>query len=142
LNRRFLPYNGAFGDAQLEWLRGELRASKSRRQRAIVCTHVPIGVGSCQDVTLNWDFDACIAVLHDKEFRCAHDETRSLVVAVLAGHDHDGGSIVDEAGILHKTLVSPLICKPSETAFVRAELYADRLELIGIGIEKSHTIPL
>lgn len=138
LDRRFLPYNGAFGAPQLDWLRGELRSCKARQQRALVFTHVPIGVGSCDDVTLNWDFDAAIAILHDAEFRLANN--RSLVVAVLQGHCHEGGSKVDDAGILHKTLIAPLICKPTDSAFVRAELFADRLELIGIGVEKSHTI--
>ena len=58
-------------------------------------------------------------------------------VVVLFHHKHEkydlycaqGGSIVDECGILHKTFVSPLIAAPGEVAFAVVSLYKDRLEI-------------
>jgi hypothetical protein len=45
LQRRFLPYNGGVGPAQLEWLCEELDAACEQGQRVIVMSHMPIHPG-------------------------------------------------------------------------------------------------
>jgi manganese-dependent ADP-ribose/CDP-alcohol diphosphatase len=39
---RFVPFNGGLGEGQLQWLREELRAAKSRGDRIVVMSHVPM----------------------------------------------------------------------------------------------------
>jgi hypothetical protein len=53
--RRFVPYNGAVGKEQLEWLRKELDSEGDTK--VIVATHVPLMPGSCCSETLAWDYE-------------------------------------------------------------------------------------
>jgi manganese-dependent ADP-ribose/CDP-alcohol diphosphatase len=39
---RFVPFNGGLGESQLQWLREELRTAKSRGDRIVVMSHVPM----------------------------------------------------------------------------------------------------
>ena len=39
---RFVPFNGGVGEEQLEWLRGQVQASKERKDKLIVLCHVPL----------------------------------------------------------------------------------------------------
>jgi manganese-dependent ADP-ribose/CDP-alcohol diphosphatase len=134
LDRRWMPYNGAFGAEQRRWLADELLACATREQRAIVVTHCPVAPGSCVPLCLAWDYDEVLAVLHDQRHRLRTG--RPVVCAVFAGHDHDGGETTDAEGIYHRTLISPLIPKPGDVAFLTATLHADRLEIVGHGVEK------
>lgn len=56
-NRRWLPYNGAFGDEQRAFLAQQMQLATDKKQRVIVASHVPIGRFSCQDICLAWDHD-------------------------------------------------------------------------------------
>merc|ERR1712151_192610 len=50
---------------------------------------------------------------------------KDSVVAVIAGHDHDGGYAIDTAGLHHITMNSPLIAKPGSDCFALLECHDD-----------------
>ena len=69
-------------------------------------SHLPMQPGACKDVCLLWNYEEALALFH------AHP----CVVAVFAGHDHDGGYRRDGHGIHHVTFQSPLNSKPEPAA--------------------------
>ena len=54
------------------------------------------------------------------------------VIAVFAGHDHEGGYKLEE-GVHHITFPSPLLCKGEDAVFATIELYQDHLMFKGEG---------
>ena len=81
--QRFMPYNGAHGPVQLQWLEAELKLAVERGEKVVVITHVGVGPGSCTNDTLAWDYDEVLRLLHGAG--------EGVVAAVLTGHDHWGG---------------------------------------------------
>ena len=146
VERRWLPYNGAHGQAQLDFVAHELDECIAKGQRALVCTHVPLHPEACEPCTLAWDYDEMLAIFHSKTIG---DGSRSVVAAVFAGHDHDGGNCVDEKHILHKTLISPLLCTdetpdgvPPQDAYLLCELTDNKLKISGVGLESDAEVDL
>lgn len=126
---RYVPYNGAMGAAQLDWLRGRLAACMEAGRKAIVLTHIPILEASTTPKTVLWNAEEVLQILRGEDGRC--------VVAVLAGHDHDAGYAVDPgSGIHHVTFLSPLICAEGSgySGAATVECYEDHIELVGHGV--------
>lgn len=96
---RFVPYNGGVSSQQLSWLDDALSDAALAGRKALVFSHVPLYRPATKFKTLVWNAEEILRVLH------AHQDT---VVAVFAGHDHDGGYAVDDAGLHHVTMNSPL----------------------------------
>lgn len=99
---RFVPYNGAVSAAQLQWLQVTLAAAKTSNQSVIVALHIPLYAPATTPKTVLWNAEDVLAILH------AHTN----VVAVLTGHDHDGGYALDSNGLHHVTCCSPLCTVP------------------------------
>ena len=126
LDARFVPFNGAVGARQLEWLAAQLAAARSAAQRVVVFSHIPLAAGNKAVrgeifSTLLWNYAEVNAVLAP---------FATTVAAVFSGHNHSG-SWGREGGILHLTLPSPLLFPQGSHAVVR--LFADRLELAPFG---------
>ncbi len=83
VRRRFVPFNGALGAAQLQWLAAELAQAREAGEPVLVFSHCPLLPAACTPDCLAWDYDAALACLA---------ESGALVLAVFAGHDHAGGS--------------------------------------------------
>lgn len=140
--QRWVPFNGAVGPTQLEWLRETLADAAARDLAVIVCCHVPLYDGALRNCPhtagreisvhkcLVWNYDEVLAAIH-AEPRCT--------AAVFSGHLHDGAFGVDSAGIAHVTLESPLTHR--EGGFAIARLFPDRLELEGFGAVASRVLP-
>lgn len=77
-DRRFVPYNGAVGAKQLEWLRGELQEAAAAGDRVIVAAHVPLHPEASDSSALLWNFPEVLAELYG-------EHGSKCVVAVLAG---------------------------------------------------------
>jgi manganese-dependent ADP-ribose/CDP-alcohol diphosphatase len=130
-DRRWMPYNGAFGGEQLAWLADTLDRAEEKGERAIVFSHVPVCPGASSSLTLLWNYEEVMSILHES----------SVVVAVFAGHEHEGGYLRDAKGIHHVTLQSPLECPLDRVAFASVDVYADKFELRGRGVVPSRTLP-
>lgn len=124
-----MPFNGGLGAEQLEWLRETVSAAAERGDRVVVMSHVPMLAAASSERTLLYDADAALDVLRDAG--------RGAVVAVLAGHLHRGGYAVDELGVHHVTVNSPL---NFDDCFGHCDVYADRIELVGSGELPSRTL--
>ncbi|GBG24184.1 Manganese-dependent ADP-ribose/CDP-alcohol diphosphatase [Hondaea fermentalgiana] len=85
--KRFVPYNGAVGDAQLKWLRAQLAEAHDAGQRVLVFVHIPLHPLAQQAAyrytCLPWNYHAILSVL---------ESTDAEVAAVFSGHDHSGGT--------------------------------------------------
>ena len=131
-DQRYVPFNGGVGDEQLEWLVEELRTARSRRERVVVMTHLPLDHNAASHRTTAWNCDDVLDVLHS--------EGRGNVVAVLAGHHHRGGYALDEFGVHHVTVHSPL--ENGVGCFGTVDVHSDRIELVGSGDLPSRSLVL
>eukprot|EP00930_Biecheleria_cincta_P005297 TRINITY_DN106218_c0_g1_i1.p1 TRINITY_DN106218_c0_g1~~TRINITY_DN106218_c0_g1_i1.p1 ORF type:complete len:389 (-),score=69.35 TRINITY_DN106218_c0_g1_i1:181-1320(-) len=113
---RYVPYNGGVSANQIDWLKGALQAATADKRKVLVFLHVPLYGPATKDRTVVWNAEDILNVLH------AHAET---VIAVFAGHDHDGGYAVDSAGLHHITMNSPLTATPGTDCFAVLECHAD-----------------
>jgi len=110
--KRWVPPNGALSEQQLRWLEQELARSEDRGERVVLLTHLPLLPTYHGNPALLWNFD---------EVKRICDKSSSLVL-VLSGHDHAGGYVVDQAGVHHVTLPSPLNCKEGDVAFATVDV--------------------
>ena len=118
--RRYTPLNGALGEEQREWLRGELEAAARQAQRVILLSHCVVHPNACDGTTMLWDSPEVLEVIHGV----------GVVAAVICGHDHKGGYHLDAKGLHHLTLCSPLNKQLGE-AFGALEVHDDHLQLSG-----------
>ena len=128
LNRRWVALNGALGNDQLAWLNRTLGRAKSRAEKVMVVSHVPLHPHAVVDyVNLAWDYDEAMEVIRGVG--------RGVVVAALAGHDHDGATFFskEDDDIPFLTLNAVLEADPTTTPFAVCDLYRDRLHVRGLG---------
>ena len=123
LDKRFMPYNGMMGDKQLSWLRDTLSAAEAAGESAVLLSHAPLCPGGCDPICLLWNYQDVLDIIMKS----------GSVIAVFAGHDHDGGYKLDE-GVHHLTLPSPLLCKGDEMAFATIEVFQDSMVVRGEGM--------
>jgi manganese-dependent ADP-ribose/CDP-alcohol diphosphatase len=114
--RRFVPYGGMISSLQLSWVKQTLTAAASAGEAAVILLHTPLCPGACNPLCLLWNYQDVLDIITES----------GSVIAVFAGHDHDGGyQLLD--GVHHFTLPSPLLCLGEELAFATVELFQDRL---------------
>ena len=105
-DRRFNPINGALSEAQLAWLEETLTMAREESETVIVLCHVPLHPRAANNKYLLWNYQSVLDLLVNS----------GCVVAVMAGHDHDGGYHLQD-GVHHFTLSSPLHCSEGEVAY-------------------------
>ena len=124
-DRRFVPYNGGLGSAQLAWLRDELAAAAAAEERVIILCHVILHPLACGGGTMCWDYDQALETI-------ASEEAAGCVAAVLCGHDHFGQYHHDEAsGVHHCTFCSPLNLGDGGDTFGLVSVWPDAIEIRG-----------
>jgi manganese-dependent ADP-ribose/CDP-alcohol diphosphatase len=131
--KRMVPFNGAIGDEQLQWLQTELQVAIQQEEMIMILCHIPFQPGSCNNNCLLWNYPEVLNVLHTYGGR--------RIVAVLAGHDHDGGFATDSTGIHHITFRSPLEAPPPQSAHAIIEIHQAALHIRGFGTQESYTLP-
>lgn len=119
------PWNGALGDAQLQWLEGVLRTAAARRLKVIVLAHHPL-LPAANDTL--WNSEVILALLG----------RHPVVVAWLNGHNH-AGAFAEHRGVPLVTLHG-MVDTPDTTAFATARILADRLIITGHGREPSREL--
>jgi len=133
LERRWCAFNGGLGRDQLAWFDQTLEDAQQKGEKVIVVSHVPLDPRACADVLdLAWDYEEAVKVM------ACH---RDCIVAVFAGHDHDGNAFFDhEANVVYVTFKAVLETAADSSAFAICDLYSDRLELRGFGEIPSFTV--
>jgi len=120
--KRWVPYNGAIGQAQLMWLEKTLEEAQKAPQRVVILSHVGVCPGSTNDSTLIWNYEPVLDMC--SKYTC--------VCAFMCGHDHSGG-YKNENGVHHITVQSPLECEVGETAYGIMVVRNNSLTLCGSG---------
>ncbi|KAL1201236.1 Manganese-dependent ADP-ribose/CDP-alcohol diphosphatase [Cardamine amara subsp. amara] len=121
VERRFVKFNGAVGEKQLQWLDSVLQDASKLNQRVIVCGHVPMNPGVASKAALLWNFDEVMSIIHKYD----------SVNVCLSGHDHKGGYFVDSHGVHHRSLEAALECPPGTYSFGYIDVYENKLSLVG-----------
>ena len=107
-NQRFVPYNGGLSENQLRWFDETLKLARNNGDCCFVFSHMPCYLSCCRPSGLIWNSEKIVEIMH---------QHKGAVAAFIAGHDHDGGYAVDEIGIHHLVLPSPLECAKNEVAY-------------------------
>ena len=126
--RRFVPYNGGFGEEQLAWFQLQLTAASEANERVLVCSHVIIHPKACGGFTMAWDYKEALDVIRS-------EGAGGCVSAVLCGHDHRGKYYCDDFGVHHCTFISPLNKGDEGFAFGLVHVRPDCMEIRGPKID-------
>jgi len=125
VQKRFVAFNGAVDEPQMDWLRSTLEEAKSEGQKAIILSHQPILPDSSSPVCLIWNYDEVLAIL--REYKCT-------VAAAFAGHAHRGGYKRDEeSGIHFRVFEAALESNDPVKTYGFVDVHDDRLEVRGEG---------
>eukprot|EP00210_Caulerpa_lentillifera_P004737 g4521.t1 len=122
LDKRFVFYNGAVSQKQLQWFADELEDAKLNQQNVMVFCHMPLLPGICRPGMLLWNYDEVLETIHD------YTET---VRGVFCGHVHHWGFQRDQYGIPHMVLPAVLETAPGEEAHGMVEAYEDKIIISG-----------
>jgi manganese-dependent ADP-ribose/CDP-alcohol diphosphatase len=123
LQRRFVGFNGAVGEIQLQWLESELVSAREKAQKVIIFSHQPISPQSTNPICLMWNYEDVLRILR------AHSD---VVVASFAGHSHHYGYERDAASGIHFRVLEAVL-ENTEPTYSFLDGYHDRLVLRGIG---------
>ncbi|XP_055032812.2 manganese-dependent ADP-ribose/CDP-alcohol diphosphatase [Misgurnus anguillicaudatus] len=123
LEQRFVKFNGAFSQEQLQWLDKVLTLADQKHERVTILSHLPVHPESADPICLAWNYDAMLSILH----------SHKSVICFIAGHDHDGGYHKDASGIHHLTLEGVIETHPDSNAFGTVYVYEDQMVLKGNG---------
>eukprot|EP00241_Pyramimonas_parkeae_P004787 CAMPEP_0114257010 /NCGR_PEP_ID=MMETSP0058-20121206/18484_1 /TAXON_ID=36894 /ORGANISM="Pyramimonas parkeae, CCMP726" /LENGTH=350 /DNA_ID=CAMNT_0001371667 /DNA_START=417 /DNA_END=1469 /DNA_ORIENTATION=- len=115
-DKRFVPYNGQFSTTQLQWFAEVLQSASDNKERVIVACHQPCYIGCTNFSNLPFNYEETLKLVHSFP---------GVVVAWIAGHDHDGGYAIDEMGVHHMVPAAPLECVVGEDAFGHVEVLPD-----------------
>jgi len=140
VGQRFLPYNGALGSEQLEWLRVQLEKARDDDVRVIAFTHIPAHPDAAAPSDILWDYEAALDVLATTQRK---NVPGPVVRAVFAGHHHLGGYHEDR-GVFHVTFQAPLETDPSKHKECAADvvLTSAAIRINGRGAQFNLNIPL
>lgn len=120
------PWNGAMDDKQYAWLERELADAAHSNQKVIVFAHHPI-------LPIDWH------VPYDVERLQGVVDVSPHIVAYINGHNHQG-DYVERNGV-HYLTVAGMVDFKDQTAYAVANVYEDRIEIIGVGRQASLTMP-
>lgn len=76
---RYVPYNGAIGKQQLDWLKGELEEAWKEKQFVVLFSHIPLSGRTKHPKSLLWDMEDVLELIK---------QNGSHVVACVGGHRH------------------------------------------------------
>lgn len=124
-NRRYMPYNGAIGPAQLEWIENELRESEKDKDIVVCLSHVPFHDQPTKSLFARlWNAEDVLRII--RRFNC--------VKFCLYGHDHSTMHYLDKSGIHHITIPSPLHAEgDDQDCSAVVEIYKDHARIVGKG---------
>lgn len=130
--KRFVKFNGAVSEEQIDWMRRNLEEAEKLQQNVIIMGHCGVFPDATTPACLCWNAMEILKVIQE------HSDS---VLCYLSGHDHYGGMAYDEKNILHMALPGVLE-NNKDSDFGTVYLYEERLELEGNGRVETLTLPL
>ena len=116
-------WNGAIGEDQQEWLRGELKEAESQDQQVIVFSHMPLLPEDVEERL--WNAEEILEIL----------EASPVVRAYINGHRHKGAYAFHN-GIHYISIFGMVDTMVSSYAII--EIYGDEIKLKGFGNQISN----
>jgi hypothetical protein len=114
-------------EEQFTWLKQTLDQAESAGERIIIFSHYPIYPANEHNM---WDDQRVVDLVSGyKNF-----------VAYMNGHNHAGN--YGTTGGKHFVNLKGMVETPAQTAYAVIEVYPDRLEVRGYGLEESRTLRL
>lgn len=123
LQKRYVGFNGALGQNQLEWLTTELKLARESNQQVILFSHQPILPESSNPVCLVWNYHDVLEILKDYN---------DVVMASLSGHAHKYG-YKEWNGIHFRVLEAVLESPRPHHTFCILDIFDHALKVNGYG---------
>lgn len=120
-------WNGGLSAAQFAWIEDRMSAARDAGERVIVQGHYPIYPRNEHNL---WDDDQLVALLTSYE----------NFVLYMNGHNHMGN--YGRIGAQHFVTFKGMVETADTTAYSVAEVWDDRIEIVGKGVEESRTLAL
>lgn len=121
------PWNGGMSDEQYAWLETTLQRARDADQRVIIFGHFPVHPFGAHAM---WEADR----FTDLVARFPN------VLAYFNGHDHAGSYGV--IGRTHFVNFRGMVEGETDNAYARVDVYLDRIEIVGQGVEPSRVLVL
>jgi 3',5'-cyclic AMP phosphodiesterase CpdA len=118
-------FNGSLGDTQFAWLEGRIREAVTAGQKIVLFNHYPVFPAH---PTNAWDSERIVKLVCDTP----------NIVAYFNGHNHAGN--YGETGGKHFLTFRGMVETPTDSAYAIVEVFTDRLEVKGFGIQESRTL--
>lgn len=117
-----VSWNGGLREAQLDWLKAQLRDAENAGEKCIVCSHHPLATGCARPTHMCWNGQEVSDIL----------ASSPSVVGAFHGHDHQGGYA--EYNGKHFTTVEAIVeCPPDSVAYGIVDVYPSSLVIRGAG---------
>ena len=120
-------WNGSLGDAQFAWLGETMKKAQLAGEKVIVMGHYPVFPVNEHNM---WDSERVVELLTGFD----------NFVAYFNGHNHAGN--YGEVKGKHFLNFKGMVDTPAETAYSVVEVYADKIEVRGLGREQSRTLKI
>ena len=125
LKKRFVAFNGAVDEPQLEWLRTTLEEARQAGEKVVVLSHQPILPGSASPMCIVWNYNDVLDVLR---------EYGDIIMVSFAGHAHKGGYKRDPYSGIHFRVIEAVLENPSPNdTYGLVDMYSDRMVVRGYG---------
>lgn len=121
------PWNGGISDEQYAWLEVTLQRAQDAGERTIIFGHFPVHPFGEHAM---WGADRFAALV--MRF--------PTVLAYFNGHDHAGNYAM--LGGKHFVNFRGMVEGEHDNAFARVDVYLDRIEIVGQGVEPSRVLAL
>jgi len=121
------PWNGGMSEDQWTWLSATLERARAANEKVILLCHYPVWPHNEHNM---WDYEKFVELV----------STHPSVVAFFNGHNHAGN--YGQLGGKHFVNLKGMVETPDKTAFSVIEVWDDRLELRGFGLEESRTLKI
>jgi len=126
----YMPYNGGLGDAQRQWLKGQLGYALKNSLRVIIFTHVEMLHTRTFQETLLFDHEEVAKLLMNY---------KGVVHTIFTGHHHEGGYTFHKDLKVHcYSILCPLVIQEGAACHAICHVCKNgNIELKGFGKVKS-----
>ena len=120
-------WNGTLSEAQFAWVEATLEDARAKGERVIVQGHYPIYPKNRHNL---WDDERLVELL------TSYDN----FALYMNGHNHAGN--YGRIGNQHFVNLKGMVETPDTTAYSVVEVFDDRIEILGEGVEEDRTLAL
>lgn len=112
-------------EKQTNWFEEQLKISKEKNLKVIVCAHLPIHPQASDLAFISWDSKRILELIWNYS---------GTVIAYFAGHHHQGGYFRDKHNIHHITFSAILETTPNSNAYSTIKVYDNKVSVEGVGV--------